>query len=386
MNATFKRYLSLFLGIVGFLVVGSLLLLRILFGGGEAYPNVSTDPLIASSDLEVLVELDYPPGNVTSSPSGRIFFNFHPFSQAFRFRDSFVFELVDGQPVPYPDATTQEKIKDVFGMTVDNKNRLWMISPASIERTATMLFAVDLTTNELVYEHEFEKGVARFAQDLRVSPDGQTIYLADTGAFAFTSGAIIVFDIESRHTRSLLKDHPSILPQNWVIQTAQGDYKLAYGLVTFSVGVDGLAVSKDGHWLYYATMNHDTLYRVKTEALLDVSATEKQVAAAVERVGRKPLSDGIEIDSTNTVYITDIENGGIAVVYEDGRLETLTKDSNVVWADGVTLAPDSSVIFTDSAIPSYIMQFLNPPTPERLENARPYSIYRFKKQGSNLKP
>ena len=375
-----KRLISIALIGVVLLMMVLLLGIRLLFGGGEVYMDVSTDPLISSSDLDVLVELDYPPGNVTSSPDGRLFFNIHPFAQAFRFEDRFVFEYVDGEPVPYPDLATQEKIKDVFGMTVDNQGRLWMISPASIERSATMLFAVDLSTNTLVYEHEFEPGVARFAQDLRVSPDGTTIYMADTGAFAFTSGAIVVIDIESRRTRSVLQGHHSILPQDWVIQTAKGDYKLAYGLVTFSVGVDGLAVSKDGQWLYYATMNHDTLYRIKTALLLDTSASKEEVATGVMPVSMKPLSDGIEIDAANNVYITDIENGGIAVVNEEGTLQTLVKESNIVWADGVALTPDSSIVFTDSAIPSYIMPLLTPPTSERLENARPYRIYRFSKK------
>ena len=381
MKLRIKRLVTIALiGLVSFIVI-LLLGIRLLFGGGEVYMDVSTDPLISSADLEVLVELDYPPGNVTSSPGGRLFFNIHPFAQAFRFGDRFVFEYVDGESVPYPDLATQEKIKDVFGMTADNQGRLWMISPASIERSSTKLFAVDLSRNALVYEHEFEPGVARFAQDLRVSPDGKTIYMADTGAFAFTSGAIVVFDIESRRTRSVLQGHHSILPQDWVIQTANGDYKLAYGLVTFSVGVDGLAVSKDGQWLYYATMNHDTLYRIETALLLDTSATEEQLAAGVQPVGVKPLSDGIEMDAANNVYITDIENGGIAVVNEEGILQTLVKEPSVVWADGVTLTPDSSVVFTDSAIPSYIMPLLNPPTPERLENARPYRIYRFSMKG-----
>lgn len=372
-----KILLRIVLGLIG-IVLLLLIGLRLFFGGGQLYPDVSTAPTLASGDVEVLVTMDYPPGNVTSSTDGRIFFNIHPFAQAFRFRDSFVFELVDGAPTPFPDLATQPKIKDVFGMTADQQGRLWMISPASIERPATQLFAVDLATNTLVFEHTFEAGVARFAQDLRVSPDGKTIYMADTGAFAFTSGAIIVFDIESRQTRSLLQGHPSILPQDWIIQTAAGDYKLAYGLLTFSVGVDGLAVSKDGAWLYYATMNHDTLYRISTSLLLDTSASEEQIVAGVERISTKPLSDGIEIDAENNVFITDIEHGGIAIVDANGALQTLTKSDEIVWADGVTLTPDSTVVFTDSAIPNYIMQLLTPPTEERLVDARPYHIYQFK--------
>ncbi len=77
------------------------------------------------------------------------------------------------------------------------------------------------------------------AQDLRVAPDGKTIYLADTGLFAFTPASLIVFDVASRTHRSVLTSHPSTQPQDWVIWTKFGPHKLVYGLVTFVVGVDG---------------------------------------------------------------------------------------------------------------------------------------------------
>jgi sugar lactone lactonase YvrE len=360
-------------------VAGLLVVVWLTLGGGEPYPDVSTQPQLPADRLEVLVELPLPPGNVASSRrSGRIFFDVHPFTQPQRFTESFVFELVDGEPRPYPSEELQPRLQGALGMTVDALDRLWIVAPHGLEDRPTRLFAIDLATDELVVEHELGPEAGMFSQDLRVSPDGKTVYLADTGAFFLSSPAIVVFDVDTREARRVLEGHPSIEPQDWQIRTADGPHTLAYGLVTFSVGVDGLTVSHDGLWLYYATMSHDTLFRVPTEALRDPSRSAEALAAAVETVGRKPLSDGIEIDPQGRVYVTDVENGGLAVVEPGGQLRTLVKDASIVWADGVSLMSDGAVLLTDSQIPAYIDPLMRPPAKERIDRAGAHRIYRIR--------
>jgi hypothetical protein len=339
---------------------------------------VSTPPLVANGDVHVLVELDLPPGNVTSSRDGRIFFNTHPFTQSHRFTDAFLFELVGGAPRPYPDAASQADARFVFGMTVDAQNRLWLVSPATLDRDQTRIQAYDLETNRKVIDHELAPGVGRFAQDLRVSPDGQTLFLADTGAFRFTRAVILVVDVNRWSVHEVLESDASTQPQDWVIRTRQGPYRLGFGLLSFQVGVDGIALSKDGAWLYFGTMSHDTLYRVRTEHLLDSRLPPSELASRVEKVGNKPLSDGIEVAADGSVLITDVENGGVARVDPSGRLETLVRDATIVWADGVTIASNGDVLFTDSSIPAYIDPLLRPPALDRLRADKPYRIYRFR--------
>lgn len=380
-----KRLESIALRIVVGLVVTLVVVLvavRLVYGGGDPYPDLSTDPAVPSGDVEVLVELDLPPGNVTSAADGRIFFNTHPFAQSQRFAEAFLFELVEGEPRPYPTEALQPDLQWVFGMTVDRQGRLWVISPATLDRERTRLQAFDLATNERVVDHEFEPGVARFSQDLRIMPDGRTAILADTGAFRFTSASILVVDLQTWQLRERLVDHPSTQPQDWTIATDHGPHAVGWGLVTFSVGVDGIAISADGAWLYYATMSHDTLYRVPTEALLDASTSDVQLAARIEPLGPKPLSDGIELTADGTVLITDIEHGGIAAMKPGGgagarTLGTLAKLEDIVWADGVNVMHDGQILLTDSAIPGYLDPLLRPPARERLEAGQPYRIYRF---------
>lgn len=348
---------------------------RLVYGGGQRYPDVNTTPAVSEDAVETLVWLDFPPGNVTGSEDGRIFFNTHPFARSDRFVDAFLFELVDGEPMPYPSRELQADVMFTFGMTVDAQNRLWVISPATLDRDRTRLQAFDLATDERVYDVQLPEGTARFSQDLRITPDGKTAILADTGAFKFTPASLIVLDLDTQETRRVLDGHPSTQPQDWVIQTADGPHAIGWGLITFAVGVDGIAFSPDGAWLYYATMTHDTLYRVPTTALLDPE--ESDVGSQVESVGTKPLSDGIDVMADGRVLVTDVEHGGVVAIDEDGQLETQTRSDDVVWADGVHVMPRGPVLMTDSAIPAYLHPLLLPPSLEDLEAGRPYRITKF---------
>jgi streptogramin lyase len=360
------------------LIALALIALKVFYGGGKLYPDISTAPLIPEAQVTPLVTLPYPPGNVTAAPDGRIFFAYHPFAQAARFNEPTVFELINGKPQPYPDAASQKNYQGVFGMTADQQQRLWMIEPASLDHAQSKLIAYDLKTNQRIFEFAFPKGDTQFGQDLRVTRDGKTLILADTGLFKFTAPALIVFDIPTKTYRKLLGTHPSMRPQDWKIRTKNGTHSLGWGLVTFAVGVDGIALSPDEQWLYYATMSHDTLYRIPTAALLDAKLSESELAATIEAVGQKPQSDGITVDTQGNILITDIENGGIARMTPKGELRTLTKSHKVIWADGIVMHPDGRVLFTDSAIPAYLDPLARPPSPERLKAAAPYAIYQFK--------
>jgi hypothetical protein len=373
-----KKFALRFVAALAFLVIAGLLLLKLLYGGGKLYPDVSTTPLIAESQVETLVSLDYPPGNVSVAGDGRIFFAYHPFAQVHRFNVPSVFELIAGVPKPFPDAEFQKRYQGVFGMTVDKQNRLWAIEPSGLDHEKSRLIAFDLKTNTQVFEYWFPAKEAQFAQDLRVTADGKTVILADTGLFKFTPASIIVLDVAAKTYRKVLAQDPSTQPQDWMIRTQNGPHKLGYGLVTFSVGVDGIELSRDGNWLYYGTMTHDTMYKVPMAALLDAKLSAEALAKQIVTVGRKPLSDGITVDAQDNILITDVENGGIARLNAKGELATLTKSPKVVWADGIVMAPDGTVLFTDSAIPAYIDQLARPPSREKLQSAAPYAIYKFK--------
>lgn len=184
--------------------------------------------------------------------------------------------------------------------------------------------------------------------------------------------------MESFAVREVLAGDPSTQPQNWVIRTRNGPHRIGFGLLSFQVGVDGIALSNDGAFLYFATMSHDTLYRVRTADLLDAGLSPSELSRRVEAVGKKPLSDGIEVAPDGSVLVTDVENGAIARVDAQGRLSTLVRAGQVVWADGVHVTASGDVLFTDSSIPTYLDPLLRPPALDKLRAGKPYRIYRFR--------
>lgn len=99
---------------------------------------------------------------------------------------------------------------------------------------------------------------------------------------------------------------------------------------------------------------------------------DEELAAAVERVSDKPLSDGIRTDSSGNIYITDIENQGIYVVPQRGSGFTLIKDERIRWADGLSLGADAYFYLADSDIPNQILQ-----RKKHMAEHAPYFIYRF---------
>lgn len=354
----------------------ALAVLKLVYGGGQPYPSVATTPRWPAADVETLANMDFPPGNVAVAANGRVFVNYHPFAKAERFGPT-VFELKSGHLQPWPNEAAQHEWQGVFGMTVDRQQRLWLVEPAGLDHERTRLSAWDLTTNTRVFTHDFDPGVLRFAQDLRISPDGDLVFLADTGLFKFTRPAIGVFELSTGRLLLRLQEHPSTQPQDWTIVTPRGPHKLARGLVNFAVGVDGLELSPDGAWLYYAAMSHQQLYRVPVAALVDSAVSEKALARVVQALGPKPLSDGITLDAQGRVILTDVEHGGLMRREHDGSLETLVSDPAVLWADGVARGPDGALWWTDSAIPAYIDPWARPPSLETLVAHRPYRLLRL---------
>jgi hypothetical protein len=363
-----------------FVALAALLgLVKISAGSGRPYPDVSTTPLYGQDDLELVAALPLPPGNVAVSPTGRVFFNYHYLGSDGDENSASVFELVDEEPRPFPDADFQTNFRSTLGMLIDGQNRLWILDPATIDGSRdSALFAFDVDGGELLREYRFEQDWD-FAQDIQVTADGRYLISADTGLFGFIPAKLLVLDIESGEYRVLLKGHPSVGTENWGIRGPDGEKtSVFFGLIDWQAGVDGITISPDQKWLYYGSINHSQLYRLPLNLLTDPAVSEEDIEAAVKAVGVKPLSDGLSMDIEGNVYITDIENGGIARMSPDGTLETLVKDSRVRWADGISFGPDSWVYFTDSAISTYLSQTGDPPDPAAHGRYGPYGIYRFR--------
>jgi sugar lactone lactonase YvrE len=359
-------------------VLALLAYIKIQYGLGKPYPDVGVAN--APGRYEKLIKLDYPPGNIAVAANGDVYFNYHPIVKAQRFTSTSMFKLSNGRVTPFPSLAMQRELSGVFGMAIGPGNRLWMIAPASFDGDHTSLFAFDLNTGQRVLSFTFPGKAAQFAQDLRVTADGNYVLLADPGLFRFTDPKLIVFSVRDHSFRTALGATPCTRAEDWLMQTPFGPYRVFGGLLNFTVGLDGIAISPDQRWFYLGPMTNGKLCRVPLQTLLDPALEPEQVASKVEYIGPKPMSDGIATDAQGRVIMGDDEHGGI-MLFDPAthKLTTLARDPKVIWPDGLAVAPNGDIVFTDSAIPAYLDQFGRPPTLARLIEHRPYYVYRLKR-------
>lgn len=372
------RILKRILAITGIslLVLGLALaiFLRLRYGGGREYQDLSTEARYGPGQLEQVYAHPEPIGNVAvskGSGSHRVFFTIHPESRPETHK---LMEVVKGEALPYPSADYQRNFLTVLGVFTDLQGRLWTIDHGNHGFEHVRLTAFDLSTDEVVHVYAFPEEVAKplsFFNDLTVSPDGRYVVVANVSFFG-KKPSLAVYDVQQGVSKNLLENHSSLRHEGYVPITPAKKMRFFGGLVDLLTGVDGLDFSRDGQHLYYAPMGGSGLFRIPSEALTDFDKSEAELAQAVERVADKPLSDGIRTDHAGNVYITDIEHQGVYVVPPAGGGFTLIEDERIRWADGLSLAGDGTFYLADSDIPNQMLQ-----SKEHMRKHAPYHIYRF---------
>jgi len=362
------------------LVFGVLGWVRLRYGGGEPFPDRTGKPLLPGSALEVVAELETPPGNVAVSHTGRVFFTFHPEASP----SVKLAELVDGRAVPYPDADVQQEREDgpwldtPLGLRIDGQQRLWVLDNAGHGRRDSKLLAFDINTGKLVREHHFSRDTAPLGShlnDLAVHPDGKRIYIADASILRL-SPALVVFDIDQGKARRVLQGHDSVAAEPYVM-TVDGEPVQVAGLFSVRPGVDSIALDRQGEWLYFAAVTATKLYRVPTAALSDAGLTDAQLGDRVEVVGDKTVSDGITTDSAGAILLTNPEHDAVMSMTPAGELSTLLRDPKLRWPDGFSFGPDGWLYVTCSALQHVIMK-----SADHTRSHGPYHILRFKPGGT----
>ena len=156
------------------------IILRVRYGGGDPYPDLSAAPLLNDSQLEEVLNYPEPIGNVAISQQGRIFFTVHPESRP---QGNKLLEWVDAAAVPYPSGTVQPHLFDtVLGAVIDARDWLWTIDHGNHGFGTARLLAFELTSGNIIHDYEFRPETApagSLLQDLRVTADGSTVFIAD---------------------------------------------------------------------------------------------------------------------------------------------------------------------------------------------------------------
>lgn len=347
--------------------------LRLWFGDGAAYKDLTTPPAIGEPGLETVLEHHSPIGALAVSATGRVFFATHPDVPAEGPR---VFEWRDGVARPFPAAATQAALLDTpAGLAIDRFERLWIIDPASHGFGRPRLMAVDLATGLVTHEHVFPRAIAprgSFLNDLEIDPAGRMAYIADASIWR-RNPAVVVYDSLTRESSRRLEGHAALLPQGWVPGTDVREMRYVAGLVPYRPGLHGLALDPAGRWLYLGAMANDTLYRVPATVLADPGADAGQLAAAVEPAGVKPLSDGLAADQGGNVYVTDVDNSAVLRLDSAGRLQTIVRSPRIRWADSLAFGPGGWLYLSDSALAETLLQ-----TRRTVDDRAPYRVLRFR--------
>ena len=341
------------------------------YGGGQRYPDLTSEPLLAEPELRDVLSYPLPVGNVAVSATGRVFFTVHPEARP---KGNKLLEYVNGAAVPFPGTRQQAELFDtVLGVAIDRQGNLWTIDHGNHGTRSARLLAFDLDTGKVVHDHRLPDGIApagSFLQDLQISADGRTVIIADA-SFWRKRPAIIVYDVESATARRVLESHASVAAENYVI--AHGDREMRFfgGLVALRGGIDGIALGPE--WLYYGALSGSTLYRVRLRDLRDPELPKAQLARRVEPYSSKPLSDGFSIDVEGNVYVTDVEHNAVFVIGADREPQTLLRSPGIRWPDALSFGPDGWLYVADSALQDVVLR-----PQEHIEAQGPYRIFRFR--------
>jgi sugar lactone lactonase YvrE len=352
----------------GFLCLLSCIALTVLSGCRPLRPLRSAPkprvPQTAKTDAQTgaaLVEVassDNLWTGIAVSRDGRIFVCFPRWSDDVPIS---VGEVVEsGRVRPFPDTAWNHwdvslKPGDHFvcvqSLYIDKEGNLWILDPASPYQTGVVaggakLLKVDIDDGRVLQKIIFDEVVAppsAYLNDVRVDTERHTAYITDSGL-----GALVVVDLESEKARRVLTEHASTKSED-IVLTIDGREWLPGGEAP-RVHVDGLALSKDGEFLYYHALTGLTLYRIETRWLRDATFGEYTQGIKVESLYETCAADGMAVGPEGYLYMTAIEDNAIKLFVSLGKLETVVKDPRLKWPDSSAFGPDGDMYVTTSQI------------------------------------
>lgn len=325
----------------------------------------------AYGEMRSVAVMQIRPGNVAVTPSGRIFATIHPMDgdhdvqlveitgqNSYRAWPSPAYQTHAGR---YGDAT----IDSPLGIFQDGHGGLWM-TDMGIHLGKTRLWGFDIESGKLITKLELPAKIApkgSFIQDLAVDRARGMAYLAD-----IANPGLITVDLDSGKT-TRFSQHPSLDAEPDVDLRIDGQ-AVQFNGQPAKVGVDPITLSAGGDTLYFGAMTGNSWYSVPTKLLRD-DASHATIAAAITRVGDKPVSDGAETGPDGTHYFTNLNQHGLDVLTPDGKLSPLVRDERLDWPDGVRLAADGWLYVTVNQLDS------TPPFNGGKDSGQPpYHIYK----------
>lgn len=352
---------------------------------------IPTDKAIGNLELVALFE-DFMPIGVVVSREGRIFVSYP------RLVDEVEFTVAELKPnqkngIPYPNAeihyldsaSNKERLLCVQGMTLDARDRLWLLDHAKIKQNpvppgAAKLVGIDLQTNQIFKKILFPPEIASSKStlndvrvDLRQGEQGMA-FITDSSEEG--DNGIVVVDLALGRSWRKLNNHPSTKPIPGFLPMVEGQPLMVrhpgQPPKHIHTGSDGIALSGDGERLFYCPLASRHLYSVSLKTLVDEHLSDSLVAATVIDHGEKGASGGMDADSKNRLYVTNYENNSILRL-SSNTWETVAHDPRMLWANCLFVAQDGYLYFT-------VDQWNRNPTYHNGQDLRekPYCLFRIR--------
>ncbi|MEM7626137.1 MAG: L-dopachrome tautomerase-related protein [Planctomycetota bacterium] len=336
----------------------------LVFSSGLAVLTATGSPSISAAadevtqpQLTVVHEMAQRPGNIAVGPTGRIFASVHLIQSPV----VHVVELLPGNTqraypnarwATAPHADKPEGISAIIGIEADAEGTLWMLDNGNAAAGfPPKLIAWQTDTEELYKQWEIDAGVENsFMQDMAIDRERRMAYIADmAGATPEhpSRPAFVVVNLATGEAIRRLEAHPLLLAEPDADFNAGGQPILNPPLpgsdepVDPMPGLNPITIDPQLEWVYFGAMRGTSIYRVKAEDLANFELTDEQIADRVERVGPKPVSDGINVDTAGNVYITDLPANAIGVLTPEGEYRQLVQSDELLpWPDGISYGPD----------------------------------------------
>lgn len=325
--------------------------LAALLTAGPASAQAPAAPPASQGAIEEVLRLDNRPGNPAVSADGRLFFSMHPFGRP---EYKLMERRADGTAAPYPSpAASRDGFAAVIGLRIGADGVLWVLDMGSAGQPPKLV-GWNTRTDALEKAIALPDAAVRpnsFLQDFALDQRRGLAYIADTTMETPTARArpaIVVVDLKAGTARRLLEDHPSFRAEP-VDMTIDGRRLTVKGLdgaeQPFRLSLDPVTIDPAYEWVYFGPMNGRGLYRVPAAALADAALSADALAGRIQRYGEKRSSDGISIDGSGNVYVTDVEAKAIGVANAQGY-RVLAQDDRLVWPDGLAVSADGWIYAT----------------------------------------
>lgn len=254
-----------------------------------------------------------------------------------------VAKMVDGKPVPFPDADwngwregddPSHAFVRLNALRIGPDGKLWVVdvgAPAfdkPVVPGGTKILVFEPATGALIRSYVLTDKVLApksYIDDIRFS--GRRAVITDAGV-----PGLILLDLDTGAQRRVLDHAASTTDQRPM--RAEGRLLTGPDGQPTKIHADQQEMSPDGKTLYFMPCS-GPLYRVDTAALFDEGLDEAALERRVSLFADVPTTGGTAMAASGTIYISDTDRSRVFKIAPSGQTETVVADPRLAWVDAM---------------------------------------------------